>query len=296
MAHWVQDRVPNLDNDPNHPLYVYVGGKLLYDWYCWCLAVCLASVGSGWTVDCAWTAWQVNPNKHFDYNIPDGIFVFIYYKGGDYGHVAIARRSGGKVQIWSSPYTHKATYDYFEGDIQVINKVGAIYGVSYVGWSETCGDTATAHMVEDAPAPAPQPSKDTDTKPEPEPTPEPVEPIPDPVIDESNNNGDGEGVVPVNKEEYEEMAKKNKEIAANMLGNLEDVVDEAGDVFSPTPKQKLVAYIIGDFLIIAGMMTPLIINCILAPDLNTFGTALATALSELGAAVLLVFKLVKKKK
>lgn len=294
MAHWVQDRVPNLDNDPNHPLYVYVGGQLLYDWYCWCLAVCLASVGSGWTADCAWTAWQVNPNKHFDYNIPDGIFVFIYYKGGDYGHVAIARRSGGKVQIWSSPYTHKATYDYFEGDTQVINKVGSIYGVSYVGWSETCGDTATAHMVEDAPAPAPQPSKDTDTKPEPKP--EPVEPIPDPVIDESNNNGDGEGVEPVNKEEYEEMAKKNKEIAANMLGNLEDVVDEAGDIFHPSDKVKLIAYLFGDFLIIAGMMTPLIINCILAPDLNTFGTALATALSELGAAVLLVFKLVKKKK
>jgi hypothetical protein len=251
----------------------------------------LASVGSGWTADCAWTAWNVNPNKHFDYNIPDGIFVFIYYKGGDYGHVAIARRCGGKVQIWSSPYTHKATYDYFEGDTQVINKVGAIYGVSYVGWSETCGDTATAHMVEDAPAPQPSP----DPQPEPEPEPEP-EPIPDPVIDDDNNNGDGEGVEPVNKEEYEEMAKKNKEIAANMLGNLEDVVDEAGDIFHPSDKTKLVAYLIGDFLIIAGMMTPLIINCILAPDLNTFGTALATALSELGAAVLLVFKLVKKKK
>lgn len=92
------------------------------------------------------------------------------------------------------------------------------------------------------------------------------------------------------------MAKKNKEIAANMLGNLEDVVDEAGDIFHPSDKVKLVAYLFGDFLIIAGMMTPLIINCILAPDLNTFGTALATALSELGAAVLLVFKLVKKKK
>lgn len=288
MAHWVQDRVPNLDNDPNHPLYVYVGGQLLYDWYCWCLAVCLASVGSGWTADCAWTAWNVNPNKHFDYNLPDGIFVFIYYKGGDYGHVAIARRSGGKVQIWSSPYTHKATYDYFEGDTQVINKVGAIYGVSYVGWSETCGDTATAHMVQDTPAPAPTP--------EPQPEPEPVEPIPDPVKNDDNNNGDGEGVVPVNKEEYEEMAKKNKEIAANMLGNLEDVVDEAGDIFHPSDKVKLIAYLFGDFLIIAGMMTPLIINCILAPDLNTFGTALATALSELGAAVLLVFKLVKKKK
>lgn len=287
MAHWVQDRVPNLDNDPNHPLYVYVGGQLLYDWYCWCLAVCLASVGSGWTADCAWTAWQVNPNKHFDYDLPDGIFVFIYYKGGDYGHVAIARRCGGKVQIWSSPYTHKATYDYFEGDTQVINKVGSIYGVSYVGWSETCGDTATAHMVQDAPAPVPS---------KPEPKPEPVEPIPDPVKNDDDNNGDGEGVEPVNKEEYEEMAKKNKEIAANMLGNLEDVVDEAGDIFHPSDKVKLIAYLFGDFLIIAGMMTPLVINCILAPDLNTFGTALATALSELGAAVLLVFKLVKKKK
>lgn len=286
MAHWVQDRVPNLDNDPNHPLYVYIGGQVLTDWYCWCLAVCLASVGSGWAADCAWTAWNVNPNKHFDYNIPDGIFVFIYYKGGDYGHVAIARRSGGKVQIWSSPYTHKATYDYFEGDTQVINKVGAIYGVSYVGWSETCGDTATAHMVEDAPAA--QPSKD------PEPQPEP-EPIPDPVIDDNNNNGDGSEVEPVDKKEYEEVAKANKEIAAKYLGDLVDVVEEAGSVFNPSDKAKLAAYLIGDLFIIAGMMTPLIINCILAPDLSTFGTALATALSEFGAAVLLVFKLVKKK-
>lgn len=290
MAHWVQDRVPNLDNDPNHPLYVYIGGQVLTDWYCWCLAVCLASVGSGWAADCAWTAWNVNPNKHFDYNIPDGIFVFIYYKGGSYGHVAIARRSGGKVQIWSSPYTHKATYDYFEGDTQVINKVGAIYGVSYVGWSETCGDTATAHMVEDAPAA--QPSKDPEPQPEPEPEPEP---IPDPVIDDNNNNGDGSEVEPVDRKEYEEVAKANKEIAAKYLGDLVDVVEEAGSVFNPSDKVKLAAYLIGDLFIIAGMMTPLIINCILAPDLSTFGTALATALSEFGAAVLLVFKLVKKK-
>lgn len=290
MAHWVQDRVPNLDNDPNHPLYVYIGGQVLTDWYCWCLAVCLASVGSGWSADCAWTAWNVNPNKHYDYNIPDGIFVFIYYKGGSYGHVAIARRSGGKVQIWSSPYTHKATYDYFEGDTQVINKVGAIYGVSFVGWSETCGDTATAHMVEDAPAP--QPSKDPEPQPEPEPEPEP---IPDPVIDDNDNNGDGSEVEPVDRKEYEEMAEANKEIAAKYLGDLVDVIDEAGSVFNPSDKAKLAAYLIGDLFIIAGMMTPLIINCILAPDLSTFGTALATALSEFGAAVLLVFKLVKKK-
>lgn len=288
MAHWVQDRVPNLDNDPNHPLYVYIGGQVLTDWYCWCLAVCLASVGSGWSADCAWTAWEVNPNKHFDYNLPDGIFVFIYYKGGSYGHVAIARRSGGKVQIWSSPYTHKATYDYFEGDTQVINKVGAIYGVSFVGWSETCGDTATAHMVEDTPAP--QPSKDPEPQPEPEP-----EPIPDPVIDDNDNNGDGSEVEPVDRKEYEEVAKANKEIAAKYLGDLVDVIDEAGSVFNPSDKAKLAAYLIGDLFIIAGMMTPLIINCILAPDLSTFGTALATALSEFGAAVLLVFKLVKKK-
>lgn len=290
MAHWVQDRVPNLDNDPNHPLYVYIGGQVLTDWYCWCLAVCLASVGSGWAADCAWTAWEVNPNKHFDYNLPDGIFVFIYYKGGSYGHVAIARRSGGKVQIWSSPYTHKATYDYFEGDTQVINKVGAIYGVSFVGWSETCGDTATAHMVEDAPAP--QPSKDPEPQPEPEPEPEP---IPDPVIDDNDNNGDGSEVEPVDRKEYEEVAKANKELAAKYLGDLVDVVEEAGSVFNPSDKAKLAAYLIGDLFIIAGMMTPLIINCILAPDLSTFGTALATALSEFGAAVLLVFKLVKKK-
>ena len=64
---------------------------------------------------------------------------------------------------------------------------------------------------------------------------------------------------------------------------------------NPSDKAKLAAYLIGDLFIIAGMMTPLIINCILAPDLSTFGTALATALSEFGAAVLLVFKLVKKK-
>ena len=287
---WQQTRYPNLDNDPNHPLYVYVGGQLLYDWYCWCLAVCLASVGSGWTADCDWTAWEVNPNKHFDYEIPDGVFVFIYYKGGAYGHVAIARRSGAKVQIWSSPYTHKATYDYFEGDIQVINKVGAIYGVSYVGWSETIGDTAIAKYVAPAPAtPTPEPT------PEPEPEPEPVEPIPDPVIDDDNNNGDGSDVEPVNKEEYEEMAKKNKEIAAQMLNGIGELVDTAGDVFSPTPKQKLIAYLVGDFLLVVAMEIPLVINCITAPDINTFGTALATAISELGAAILLIFKLVKKK-
>lgn len=285
---WQQTRYPNLDNDPNHPLYVYVGGQLLYDWYCWCLAVCLASVGSGWTADCAWTAWEVNQtNTSITTSLMVSLSSFITR-----AELTVTLLLLDVVGLrFKSGLAHipKATYDYFEGDIQVINKVGAIYGVSYVGWSETIGDTAIAKYVAPAPAtPTPEP------QPEPEPEPEP-EPIPDPVIDDDNNNGDGSDVEPVNKEEYEEMAKKNKEIAAKMLGGLEDVIEEGGDIFHPSDKAKLIAYLVGDFFIVAAMMTPLIINCILAPDLNTFGTALATALSELGAAILLIFKLVKKK-
>ena len=29
---WKQKLYPNLDNDPNYPLYIYVGGTLLTDW------------------------------------------------------------------------------------------------------------------------------------------------------------------------------------------------------------------------------------------------------------------------
>ena len=103
-----------------------------------------------------------------------------------------------------------------------------------------------------------------------------------------SGSSDGRSAEPVDepKKQEENIMDEKK---------LEEIAETAGTVFNPTPKQKLIAYLVGDALVVGAMEVPLIINCINAPDLQTFGTALATCLSELGAAVLLIFKLTKKK-
>ena len=43
---WKQTLYPNLDDNPNKPLYVWANGGILTDWYGWCLAVVAASFGA----------------------------------------------------------------------------------------------------------------------------------------------------------------------------------------------------------------------------------------------------------
>ena len=286
---------PNLDNDSKHPLYVWVGGKILSDWCGWCLGVVSAAWGATWSkghADCAKNAWYGYGSKHADYELPDGIFVPIFWVGAPYGHVAIAKRSGSNVEIWTSPYTHKPYYEYFRGELHAtINNITRIYGCApYAGWSEQIGDKRVMEYYEEQ-----KPANKPESKPaEPANKPEskPAESVKEP---EKTVNGDGSNVPAINMEEYMKIVENNIKLSEASLSSIADAAEQTADFFKPSDKVKLVAYIIGDAFIVAGMMTPLICNIVTAPTIETFCTALATALSEFGAAILLIFKLVKKK-
>ncbi|TWO98884.1 hypothetical protein EUA78_00500 [TM7 phylum sp. oral taxon 351] len=146
---------PNLDTDKKHPLYVYIGGKVLTDWLGWCLAVVIFSFGAKKGFPTALQAWNADGSKHRDYDLPDGIFVPIWWNGyfhktyGELGHVAIAKRTGNRVQIWSSPYTHKPNFDYFEGELKAtIDKITRLYGLNaYLGWTEYCSEVKVVEPI-----------------------------------------------------------------------------------------------------------------------------------------------------
>ena len=160
---WKQKLTPNLDDNPNNPLYIWQGGQILTDWYGWCLAVVAGSYGAQGSSYSAKTAWESCPTRHMDRNIPEGIYVPLWYGGGTYGHVVIGLRSGSNLTIWSSPYTHIATFQKFSGNLDwALDYVGQVYGVgSFSGWSETVLDSRVIEQY-------------TETKPEPTPTPTPV--------------------------------------------------------------------------------------------------------------------------
>lgn len=144
---WKQTLYPNLDDKK---LVVYYKGKPLTDWFLWCLAVVQKTFNVAPFAESAQIAWNWNNTKHQDRNLPDGCFVPIWWTGGykNYGHVAIAKRTGNRIQIWTSPYTHKPYFDYFEGELNTtIDTVSRIYGVSYAGWTETMNTTRIVEWV-----------------------------------------------------------------------------------------------------------------------------------------------------
>lgn len=173
-ATWVQKVKPNT-NDKT--LYVYnADGKVMTDWYGWCLAVTQQAFGIKKRLYAsAIEAWNKNTTKHTGggMTIPIGMYVPVFYKGGQYGHIVIAYRDAyDHVKVWSSPYTHKAYFDTFEGPVvSTLDGVGKKYGGAYVGWSETLTETRIIQW-ENIPEP---------TTPKTEPTPVP-EPEPTPVI------------------------------------------------------------------------------------------------------------------
>lgn len=140
---------PNLDDKK---LVVNYQGKPLLDWFLWCLAVAQKTFNVAPFAATAQIAWNWNNTKHQDRNLPDGCFVPIWWTGGtgNYGHVAVAKRSGNRIQIWSSPYRHKPYFDYFEGELNAtIDNVSRIYGVAYAGWTETMNTTRVIEWVQD---------------------------------------------------------------------------------------------------------------------------------------------------
>lgn len=151
---FIQKVWPNLDNDPKNPLYVRQGGKILTDWQGWCLATIHASYRASGSSYSAKTAWQANNTKHRDWNIPEGLWVPVWWEGGKYGHVAIVKRTGSNVIVYTSPIkSHKATFEVYQGEMKsILNWIGSYCGIGgYTGWTETVLNTRVLEYVADAP-------------------------------------------------------------------------------------------------------------------------------------------------
>lgn len=361
---WKQTIYPNLDDKK---LVIYAQGKVLLDWFLWCLAVTQKVFGVAPFAESAQIAWNWNNTKHQDRNLPDGCFVPIWWTGGykNYGHVAVAKRTGNRIQIWSSPYTRKPFFDYFEGELNVtIDTISRIYGVSYAGWTETMNTTRIIEWVNppqlksneeiaaeiwqkkwgdgeerkrrlaaagyswdaiqslvdkgvgkpvEKPAETSQePPKQPEQPVEP-PKPEPVPEAPKENPQEKERQMEENKTENINKdkqkaEEKEETMKptltdeqinKINEEYMKLANASTEAITEAGSGFEFSNKTKIIAYLIGDFLLLGSAITPQVVLAIMSlndKNMTAFGTALASILATLGSQILLIFKLLKKKK
>ena len=373
---WKQTIYPNLDDKK---LVVYYQGKPLLDWFLWCLAVAQRTFNVAPFAASAQIAWNWNNTKHQDRNLPDGCFVPIWWTGGtgNYGHVAIAKRSGNWVQVWSSPYRHKAFFDYFEGELNAtIDNISRIYGVSYAGWTETMNTTRVVEWVnppqlkpneeiaaevwqnkwgngqdrinrltsagydwkavqalidkgvgkpvekpkveEVKPVEKPvEKPKVEEVKPVEQPKVEEVKPVEKPVekpkVEEvkpveqpveqpkTEDNKSKEEEKPMDKtpELTDDKIKQFNDAYQASLSQASGIIEEVGSGFDFSQKTKMIAYLLGDFLLLAGAITPQVVLAIMSlndKNMTAFGTALASILATLGSQILLIFKLMKKKK
>ena len=332
---WKQTIYPNLDDKK---LVVYYQGKPLLDWFLWCLAVAQRTFNVAPFAASAQIAWNWNNTKHQDRNLPDGCFVPIWWTGGtgNYGHVAIAKRSGNWVQIWSSPYRHKAFFDYFEGELNAtIDNISRIYGVSYAGWTETMNTTRVVEWVN---PPQLKPNEEIAAevwqnkwgngqdrinrltsagydwkavqalidkgvgKPVEKPKVEEVKPVEKPVEQpktEDNKSKEEEKPMDKTPELTDDKIKQFNDAYQASLSQASGIIEEVGSGFDFSQKTKMIAYLLGDFLLLAGAITPQVILAIMSlndKNMTAFGTALASILATLGSQILLIFKLMKKKK
>jgi Periplasmic protein TonB, links inner and outer membranes len=361
---WKQTIYPNLDDKK---LVIYAQGKVLLDWFLWCLAVTQKVFGVAPFVESAQIAWNWNNTKHQDCNLPDGCFVPIWWTGGykNYGHVAVAKRTGNRIQIWSSPYTRKPFFDYFEGELNVtIDTISRIYSVSYAGWTETMNTTRIIEWVNppqlksneeiaaeiwqkkwgdgeerkrrlaaagyswdaiqslvdkgvgkpvEKPAETSQePPKQPEQPVEP-PKPEPVPEAPKENPQEKERQMEENKTENINKDEQkaeekeetmkptltDEQINKINEEYMKLANASTEAITEAGSGFEFSNKTKIIAYLIGDFLLLGSAITPQVVLAIMSlndKNMTAFGTALASILATLGSQILLIFKLLKKKK
>lgn len=361
---WKQTIYPNLDDKK---LVIYAQGKVLLDWFLWCLAVTQKVFGVAPFAESAQIAWNWNNTKHQDRNLPDGCFVPIWWTGGykNYGHVAVAKRTGNRIQIWSSPYTRKPFFDYFEGELNVtIDTISRIYGVAYAGWTETMNTTRIVEWVnppqlksnEEIAAeiwqkkwgdgeerkrrlaaagyswdaiqslvdkgvgkPVEKPAETSQ-----EPPKQPEQPVELPKLElvpetPKENPQEKEKQMEENKTENinkdEQKVEEKKEIMKPTLTDEQinkineeymklanastEAIADAGSGFEFSNKTKIIAYLIGDFLLLGSAITPQVVLAIMSlndKDMTAFGTALASILATLGSQILLIFKLLKKKK
>ena len=168
-------------------MIVRSGGKVLTDWLGWCLAVTQTQFGVAPFAANAFNAWGVSGGKHANYDLPEGVWVTIFwdgvYNGSRVGHVAAAKRTGNQVEIWSSPRTHKPYFDIYKGElVATINKMISLYSMqngAFLGWTEYLNNVQIVAVKNEEPVPEPQPEPEPIPEPEPEPAPEP-EPEPEP--------------------------------------------------------------------------------------------------------------------
>lgn len=272
---------PNLDNDPNHPLYIWQGGGILTDWYGWCLAVVAGAYGAKGSSYSAKTAWQANTTKHYDRNIPEGLYVPLWYEGGQYGHVVIGYRKGNQLTIYSSPFTHKPTFDVFSGELNyILDYVGRVYGVGgFTGWSETVLDSAVIGWENPQPVEKPTIEEPQQQIEEPETNPQPVENSTETSEDNNRKEEEMPKIEPVPVPDQQEV-----------IG----IVQEASKGFNIPKWVKLVGYILGDTCLYGSVAVPFIFNMIQATDLTAYATYLSGLLMATGIFILTVFKLIKR--
>lgn len=361
---WKQTIYPNLDDKK---LVIHYQGKVLLDWFLWCLAVTQKVFGVAPFAESAQIAWSWNNTKHQDRNLPDGCFVPIWWTGGykNYGHVAVAKRTGNRIQIWTSPYTHKPYFDYFEGELNAtIDTVSRIYSVTYAGWTETMNTTRVVEWVNppqlksneeiaaeiwqkkwgdgeerkrrlaaagyswdaiqslvdkgvgkpvEKPAEASQePPKQPEQPVEP-PKPEPVPEAPKENPQERERQMEENKTENINKDEQkaeekeetmkptltDEQINKINEEYMKLANASTEAITEAGSGFEFSNKTKIIAYLVGDFLLLGSAITPQVVLAVMSlndKNMTAFGTAMASILATLGSQILLIFKLLKKKK
>lgn len=100
------------------------------------------------------------------------------------------------------------------------------------------------------------------------------------------------GVKPGMKpEEVQKLIEENKK---NMEKG-QEIMEEAGKNIEFSPKTKMIVYLLGDLLIIAGTQAPLVVALINTTDVVTFGQLLGQLLLSTGTMLLFTFKLLKKK-
>ena len=361
---WKQTIYPNLDDKK---LVIHYQGKVLLDWFLWCLAVTQKVFGVAPFAESAQIAWSWNNTKHQDRNLPDGCFVPIWWTGGykNYGHVAIAKRTGNRIQIWSSPYTRKPFFDYFEGELNTtIDTVSRIYGVAYAGWTETMNITRIVEWVNppqlksneeiaaeiwqkkwgdgeerkrrlaaagyswdaiqplvdkgigkpvEKPAETPQESSKQPEQPVEPPKSESVPETPKENPQEKEKQMEENKTENINKDEHkveekkeimkptltDEQINKINEEYMKLANASTEAITEAGSGFEFSNKTKIIAYLVGDFLLLGSAITPQVVLAVMSlndKNMTAFGTALASILATLGSQILLIFKLLKKKK
>lgn len=361
---WKQTLYPNLDDKK---LVVYDKGKPLTDWFLWCLAVVQKTFNVAPFAESAQIAWNWNNTKHQDRNLPDGCFVPIWWTGGykNYGHVAVAKRTGNRIQIWTSPYTHKPYFEYFEGELNTtIDTVSRIYSVTYAGWTEAMNTTRVVEWVNppqlksneeiaaeiwqkkwgdgeerkrrlaaagyswdaiqslvdkgvgkpvEKPAETSQEPPKQPERPIEPPKSEPMPEMPKENMQEKEKQMEENKTENINKDE--QKAEEKKEIMKPTLTDEQinkineeymklanastEAITEAGSGFEFSNKTKIIAYLIGDFLLLGSAITPQVVLAIMSlndKNMTAFGTALASILATLGSQILLIFKLLKKKK